>query len=518
MSNILEKKYRILLIRPYFEMIRTELGFLPYEPLGLHYIWAALLPGGHRIDLYDCLAEHSEKTRYIKERDVYRCGGEDADIRKRIMKFQPDIVCVSGTFFAQAQPFFRIADLAKQVSPKILVVGGGIFPSLYLEKALLENKNLDVIVIGEGERTIVDLINNLDDLSRVRGICFRGADGKIINTGERELKMNLDELPLPHRDFSKLFNYAIHVGYIWSDSFDLKKSLKRFIYYRICFLPIVRNLVAKIFNYLHRRKYKAILMPHAFISTSRGCPNRCSFCSVHKFWKGLYRMRSVESVMNEIDLLVRHGVKDIGIVDENFTASRERTIKICQAIIDRGYNIRLTSHSGFYLPSLNREVLEYLYKAGLKIIPFAIENGDQEFLDKVIKKRLNLDHAKEIVRQANEVGLHTAGYFIFGHPGETKEIMLKTFKYAFESGFAEPRFSMLQPFPGTEVYQDAVKAGIINEDLNISRLKFSTDTPQIGTKEFTKEDVKKIFDLAYRTARKGNYAEIKDKVREVLNW
>ena len=82
MNNLSGKKYRVLLIRPYFEMIRTELGFLPYEPLGLHYIWGALLERGHQVDLYDCLAEHAEKTHYIKERDIYRCGGEDKDILK----------------------------------------------------------------------------------------------------------------------------------------------------------------------------------------------------------------------------------------------------------------------------------------------------------------------------------------------------------------------------------------------------------------------------------------------------
>lgn len=518
MSNFSEKKYKVLLIRPYFEMIKTELGFLPYEPLGLHYIWSMLLARGHQVDLYDCLAEHSAKTRYIKERDIYRCGGEDKDILERIRKFQPDIVCISGTFFSQASPFFRIAELAKQVSPKIFVIGGGIFPSLYYENTLLESKNLDVIVIGEGEETIAELLDNLDDLSKVKGICYRNKEGKIVSTQARDLKMNLDELPLPHRDFSKIFNYAIHVGYKWSDSFNLKKSLKRFVYYRICFLPVVRNFVAKVFNYLHRKKIGAILMPHAFISSSRGCPNHCSFCSVHKFWKGIYRMRSVENVMSEIDLLVQNGIKEIGIVDENFTVSRERTIKICQAIIDRGYHIRLSSHSGFYLPSMDKEVLEYLYRAGLRILPLAIENADQEFLNKVIKKRVNLEQAKEIVRQANEIGFHTAGYFIFGHPGETKEMMLKTFKYAFESGFREPRFTMLQPFPGTEVYQQAVDDGIIDKNLNIAKLKFSTDTPQIGTKDFTREDVKKIFDLAYKTYRKGNYEEIKDKIREILNW
>lgn len=518
MNHFSDKKYRVLLIRPYFEMIKRELGFLPYEPLGLHYIWSALLERGHEVQLYDCLAEQPQKTKYLPAKDIYRCGSDEKDILKKIRKFRPDIVCISGMFFAQAQPFFRIAELTKQVSPEILVVGGGIFPSLHKEKIFKDSRNIDVVVVGEGEETIAELLDNLDNLLKVKNIYFKDANGQITQTETRSFKANLDELPMPHRDFSKIFNYARHVGYLWSDKFDLKKSIKRFVYYRICFLPIIRHFIAWYFNYSHRHRPKAVLMPNAFISTSRGCPNHCSFCSVHKFWHGLYRMRSVESVLAEIDFLVKNGAKEIGIVDENFTVSRERTIKICRGIIDRGYKIKLSSDSGFYLPSIDREVLEALYGAGLRIVPFAIENGDQDFLRRVIRKRLDLNFAKEIVKQANEVGLCTVGFFIFGYPGETRATMLKTLRYAFESDFTSPHFSMLQPFPGTEVYQEAVAAGIIDENLDITKLKFSTDRPQIETKDFSKEDVQKIFDLARSISNSDNYEEIKDKIPEILGW
>jgi len=374
----MRQKQKVLLIRPFFEVLRHELGsgFLPYEPLGLLCLQSALLVKGHQVELYDCLLEHPEKTRYIKEKNIYRCGSEEEDIIKKIKRFRPDIVCISGMFFSQQDSFFRVAELAKQVSSEILVVGGGIFPSMYQEKILLENKNFDVIVVGEGEEIIVNLLDNLDDLAKVKGIYYRDEADKIIGTGPHELARDLDKLPFPHRDFSKIFNYSKHVGYNWSDKFDLKKSLKRFVYYRLLFLPVIRNLVAKYFNWKHRNKPKALLIPHAFLSTSRGCPNRCTFCSVHKFWSGLYRMRSTEDVLKEIDWLVRHGVKEIAIVDENFTLSRQRTIEICKGIIARGYKIRLSSQSGFYLPTLDKEVLELLYQAGLRFLHFSIENGD----------------------------------------------------------------------------------------------------------------------------------------------
>ncbi len=511
---------RELLIRPYFEMLKHELGVgvLPYEPLGLMCIQSVLLSKGHEVEIYDCLTEHPEKTRYIKEKGFYRCGSEEKDSLRKIKKFQPDIVGISGMFFAQKDSFFRVAELVKEFSPEILVIGGGIFASLQQEKTLLENKSIDIVVVGEGEETIIDLLDNLDNLPAVKGICFRNKEGKIISNSPRELKMNLDELPLPHRDFSKMFNYSKYIGYSWSDEFNFKKFLRRFIYYRICFLPIIRNFVSRIFNYTHRRKPKALFMPHAFISTSRGCPNRCTFCSVHKFWKGLYRMRSAANVLKEIDLLVKNGVKEIAVTDENFTVSRERTIKICQEIIARGYNIRLSSQSGFYLQSLDKEVLEYLYKAGLRLLGFSIENGDQDFLNNVVGKKLDLEYCKKIIEQAKKIGLRTYGAFIFGYPKETKEIMLRSLRFAFESGLDSSRFYILQPFPGTEVYQMALDMGIIGKELNISKLRLTTDSPQIETKDFTKEDVRKIYNLAYDILGKGNYEEVKDKIPRILGW
>lgn len=228
-------------------------------------------------------------------------------------------------------------------------------------------------------------------------------------------------------------------------------------------------------------------------------------------------MRSAANVLQEIDFLVRHGIKEIAISDENFTLSRQRTIEICKEIINRHYNIRLSTNSGFYAPSLDKEVLGYLYQAGLRVLHVSVENGDEEFLNKIIKKRLDLNQVKGLISQAKEIGLRTVGYFIFGYPEETKETMIKTLRFAFESGIDKPRFYILQPFPGTEIYQKALGMGIINH-LNISKLRFTTDLPQVETKDFTKEDVKKIYNLAYDILNKGNYEEIKDKLKNILGW
>jgi len=129
-----------------------------------------------------------------------------------------------------------------------------------------------------------------------------------------------------------------------------------------------------------------------------------------------------------------------------------------------------------------------------------------------------LEYIKKIISQAKEIGMRTTGYFIFGYPQETKDTMIKTLRFAFESGLDSARFYILVPFPGTEVYEVAVRMGAIEGELNMTKLRYTTDLPQIETKEFTKEDVQKIYDLAYDILKKQNYEEVKDKIEEILNW
>ncbi len=497
-------------------MLKHELGFLPFEPLGLETLRALLDARGHKTKLYDCLAEHPEKIVKIAD-DLFRCGSSDKDILKAIKKFQPDVVMITGMFFAQADSFAGVARLAKQVSPQIIVVGGGNFASLYFEKILADDHNFDLIVIGDGEETTEELMENLDDFQKVAGLAYRNKKGEIVVTPARKVKMNLDELPLPYRDFGKVYNYSKHVGYNYTDKFDFKKGLKRFLFYQGLSLPGVKQGLAAFFNYRHKDKPKALFMPSACISTSRGCPNRCTFCAVHRFHQGIYRMRSSASVLEEMESLVKHGVRGIIIVDDNFTVSKTRTIEICQGIIKRRYRVRLLTPSGLFLPSLDKETLEYLYRAGLREIPFAVENGNQEFLQTVIKKNLNLEQVREIVKIAKDIGFHTTGFFIFGYPGETRAMMIKTLRFAFESGFHLPRFYILQPFPGTEIYEIAKQTGVL-KDFDFSRLKAVAGEPRIATTDFSLADVKKIFNLAYDILRKRNYNEVKDKIPELLGW
>ncbi len=513
------KKYKILLVRPYFEMLEHELVFLPFEPLGLQYIQSSLTEQGYQTKLYDCLVEHPRKIKYLKDRNIFRCGSDKKDIIKIINKFKPDIVCISGMFYSQSSTFYAVAKIVKSISSEIAVIGGGAFPSSYSANTLRDCPEIDFLVVGEGEKVILELIENLVHPENVKGICFRDKKTKEIFCNELPpINTDLNSIHFPHRDYSRIYNYSKPVGYNYSKKFNLTKFIKSSILYSALSIPGIRYCFAKLFNWRHRNQPKALFMPYGFIITSRSCPNRCTFCAIHKVWGGVYRMRSAENVLAEIDLLVRHGVKEIIIVDDNFTVSKKRTIEICDGIIRKGYNIRLLTPSGVFIPTLDKEVLESLYSAGLRELQFGVENGNQEFLNKVIRKNLRLEQVKEIVACANKIGFRTRGFFIFGYPGETRQTMLETFKFPFESGMYSARFYVFQPLPGTEAHRMAQEMNALDKNLDFSKLKMRPDNPVVETKDFTKDDVMKIFNLAYETLKKGNYEEIKEKLPDILGW
>jgi len=440
-------------------------------------------------------------------------------IATAINNFNPDIIGISGMFFAQSGPFNRIAILAKKNIPDVVVIGGGAYPSSYQKQTLIDNESIDAIVIGEGELTMAKLIDNINDMKSVQGIWYRDKEShEVLFTGMQAPIDNLNNIPYPHRDLNNIYNYSKPVGYNYSERFELKRFIKSSIMYGSLSMPIVRNIFAKLFNFRHRNKKKALFMPYGFIVTSRSCPNRCTFCAIHKVWGTFYRMRSAQNILDEIDLLVKAGVKEIVIVDDNFTVSKSRTIKICKEVISRGYKIRFLTPSGVFLPSLDREVLEYMYKAGFRELNFGIENGNQQFLRKNIKKEIDLNQAKSVIAIAKEIGFVTGAFFIFGYPGETKQTMIDTLRFAFESKLHSARFYIYQPFPSTEAFQLAVDMNAIDKDFDLSKLKVMTDKVQIETKDFSKEDVRSIYNLAYDILNKKNYPEVKNNLAQLLSW
>jgi magnesium-protoporphyrin IX monomethyl ester (oxidative) cyclase len=208
--------------------------------------------------------------------------------------------------------------------------------------------------------------------------------------------------------------------------------------------------------------------------TSRGCPARCSFCSSSRFWGYRYRFRSPKNVLDEIEeLITKWGIREIQFEDDNFTANKKRAKEIFKGIIERGYNVSFNMPNGIAVWTLDSEMIELMKEAGCYEVTLAFESGCQQVLDQIIHKPLNLEKAEEITKMIHKAGIHTNAFYIFGFPGETKEQMKETFRFARRVKTNMAYFFIANPLPGTELYERSKNEGLIPDNFNFENLTFT---------------------------------------------
>jgi len=298
----------------------------------------------------------------------------------------------------------RIAKIAKRQDR--LVVMGGAHASTFPEETL-QDPNVDIVVVGEGENWAFN--------------------GKGIHRNPPE--HDLDKFPFPAWDLLK------------EDMETIKK------------IGIKNKFIMR--------------HPAIHLITSRGCPRDCYFCSVKLIWGRTWRSRSAANVVDEIEALNKKGYKEFYFMDDNFSVSKVRTHAICDGIIKRGLDIRLAAPTGVAIDTMDRPLLEKMKKAGFYRLCFGIETANAES-QKIIKKRVDLNHAKEIIKAANDLGFWTSATFIIGLPHESLKEIKDTFDFMVETGMDFPVIHLLNPQPKTEVYEIMQKEGLITEDYDLN--------------------------------------------------
>lgn len=365
-----------------------------------------------------------------------------SDIVKVIIDEPADLIGI----YTNTSNYYIVSELTssiKKVNRLQNIVLGGPHPSVLPEDTLKETA-ADYCVIGEGEETLLELARFIEDdckdLSRIDGLAFKREGAEIIVNNLRKNIDNLDNLPFP----------AVH----------LLPPISR---YRLYLLQYKR-------------------LPYMTVITSRGCPYRCIFCET-PFGKAV-RFHSPEYITDYIEYLSKEfGIKELHFCDDTFTFNETRVSKMCELIQKKKLDV--TWYAATRANIKNKNLFYEMRKAGCWTCAIGVESGDASIL-KLIGKNISLDEIAVGVESVLKAGLILKTFFILGHPGETLETIERTIKFAISLKAHYPVFSLMTPFPGTEIWNTAEKYGTF-ERSDFRKLLISTSDPVFVPYGLTKE-------------------------------
>jgi len=371
---------RFLLINPY-----CELSEGPTPPLGIAFVAAALERAGAEVRVLDLVTSPYDRQSFAR----------------LLAEYRPHIVGATAVTMTFNDAIKVIRD-AKHIDCEILTVMGGPHVTFAARETLEALPELDLIVRGEGEETICELVEQAGgerDWSKVRGLSYRSGD-QVANTEARPL-LDVDTLPLPARHL----------------------------------LPLGR--------------YRALGMPIS-LTTSRGCPFPCIFCAGSKMVGAKIRYRKAESVVDEMEYLWGLGFLQLNVADDLFTAKRTHAMAVCDEILRRGLKMRWSCFSR--VDTITPPLARRMYEAGCASVSFGVETANIEMLA-TVRKGVKLPDVISAITMCVDAGIEPHVSFILGLPGETPESLAETQAFADRIAKlgAASGFHLLAPFPGTAV-------------------------------------------------------------------
>jgi len=359
-----------------------------------------LLRDGHNVRIADLMVESDPFTAY----------------QSILESFRPEYVGITFT----TPLFHEAADLARmahEILPGCTTIAGGIHSST-LPRESIEEGSFDLVVLGEGERTLAEICSGTA-IQDVKGIAF-GKGGDFTVTPQRQLIADLDELPLP----------------AW-ELYDLTL-------YRSPHIASRKN-------------------PVGYMETNRGCNHHCTFCSQRIFGHSI-RSKSTRRVIDEMFRMLELGFNDIHIKDDNFTADIEQAKETCRLLISEKFPAPWALPTGVNVEDVDAEFFSLAKEAGCYQISFGIESGVPEVLS-AVNKHQSLQKIREAVEMAHRADLETVGFFMMGLPGDTEETMKRSIRFAQSLPLTYAKASMTLPFPSSALYRQIKKDGrILSED------------------------------------------------------
>ena len=396
---------KIILVRP--PDPRGNISILTHcPPLNLGYLAAYLIKHGHEVEIWDYEVESITDDGFIK----------------RIRQVQPDMIgfsCMTPTIING----HKMAYLVKKNFPNILTLIGGPHSTALPEKTLEDFSYFDIVVVGEGEETLLEFCHakkNKQSFEDILGLAYRDKDG-IKKTGKRPLIENLDKLPFPSRDLLDL--ETMRKGHISRGINNRLKSTE--------------------------------------IYTSRGCPVGCFFCAIGVTMGLRTRFRSPENVLAEVEECIRkYDIDHFAIADDTFTLDQDRAIKICQGFKKLG--VRSWHCEGTRVTAVTLEVLRIMAETGCQKISLGVESGSPRILE-LIGKKITTEQVRNAFKWAREAGIKLieGSYIIGSHPSETLDDLQMSLDLIKETKPDLISVTMIVPYPGTRAYDLMKQKGYI---------------------------------------------------------
>ena len=416
---------------PIREIIRNL--FFNSPPLGLAYIAAVLEQDGRAVQILDAGVE----------------GLTQAETVRKVVEANPRIVGIAATTNLFSNALGLATRLRAELPSAFIVIGGPHGSSCPDE--VMGFDVFDAVVVGEGEMTTRELVTAVllgSDLNTIRGIVYRNGD-EIISNPPRPLIKNLDDLPLPARHLLSLHKYVPQPN-----------------------------------DGPYRPKLATV--------SSRGCPYQCTFCD-HGTYGVSYRSMSPERIVDEMEELVhRYGAQDIAFVDSLFMVSRERVQRIIDAIRERGIKVHWTCTMRANIAS--RDIMREMKDAGCWRVRIGIESGSER-IRQLIRKEVKQEDIFQAVHAANDLGLHPKGFFMIGHPTETRESIMESVDLALSLPLTDITVQLNTPLPGSAQWKTADQHGhFISPDWT----RYSFWEPVYIPSGLTPQELDDLYRLFYR--------------------
>jgi radical SAM superfamily enzyme YgiQ (UPF0313 family) len=378
------------------------------QPLGVLYIAALLKQHGIEVKVLDADVD----------------GLTVEEIVDRILEWNPDLVGFS-MMTPQLMTGLEASSLIKQMRPDIRIVLGGAHIDSTHEDVFSMDDCFDFAIYGEGEFPLLEIVQNMEkngtedlekSLQDATNVIYRNAAGEIVKKASRPFVMDLDVFPRVDYDMLDVSKYSI---------------------------PTMRG------------KYVISMM------LSRGCPFRCTFCDAPQVMGKKFRYFSQERIMEDIQYYkAKYDCDNFVFKDSTFTPNKKWVDELMDRFLDAGLNIKWRCNTRVHL--VPHPLLTKMHQAGCYVINFGVESGDPQIL-KNIKKEVKIEDIYDAHHRCRKLGIRTYATFLMGNPGETDETAQRTIDVACGIRPNLAMFFVSTAYPGTPMYEDAVKNGYVQE-------------------------------------------------------